>query len=215
MRYYSVDINRSVDSVAYCLNMLNNEVDMWDWRISINAGGIDYGVYFNFDIEKKELEICNQPFYGMETTDLDEVIEAINEYYEELNGKLGEVLLTPTKIYVKPVLQLLESVDVHAICHITGGGFDENIPRVLTDEQGITVNEKAWEKPPIFAFLEKVGKVPHREMFNVFNMGIGMVAVVDAADAQQTIDILNQNGEKAFVIGEVTNKPGVNIITNE
>lgn len=139
----------------------------------------------------------------------------LNEYYEELNGKLGEVLLTPTKIYVKPVLQLLESVDVHAICHITGGGFDENIPRVLTEEQGITVDEKAWEKPPIFAFLEKVGKVPHREMFNVFNMGIGMVAVVDAADAQQTIDILNQNGEKAFVIGEVTNKPGVNIITNE
>ena len=80
---YSVDINRSVDSVAYCLNMLNNEVDMWDWRISINAGGIDYGVYFNFDLEKKELEICNQPFYKTETTDLDEVIEAITEYYED------------------------------------------------------------------------------------------------------------------------------------
>ena len=80
---YSVDINRSVDSVAYCLNMLNNEIDMWDWRISINAGGIDYGVYFNFDIEDKELEISNQPFYGMETTDLYEVIEAINEYYED------------------------------------------------------------------------------------------------------------------------------------
>ena len=80
---YSVDINRSVDSVAYCLNRLNNEVDMWDWRISINAGGIDYGVYFNFDLEDKELEISNQPFYGMETTDLDEVIEAINEYYED------------------------------------------------------------------------------------------------------------------------------------
>ena len=80
---YSVDINRSVDSVAYCLNKLNNEADMWDWRISINAGGIDYGVYFNFDLEDKELEISNQPFYGMETTDLEEVIEAINEYYED------------------------------------------------------------------------------------------------------------------------------------
>ena len=80
---YSVDIDRSVDSVAYCLNRLNNEVDMWDWRISINAGGIDYGVYFNFDLEDKELEISNQPFYGAEETGLEEVIEAINEYYED------------------------------------------------------------------------------------------------------------------------------------
>lgn len=83
MRYYSVDINRSVDSVAYCLNRLNNEVDMWDWRISINAGGIEYGIYLNFDLEDKELEISNQPFYGIETTDLDEVIDAINENEEE------------------------------------------------------------------------------------------------------------------------------------
>lgn len=83
---YSVDINRSVDSVAYCLNKLNNEVDMWDWRISINAGGIDYGVYFNFDLEKKELEICNQPFYKMETTDLDTVIDAIHRCEEEEKG---------------------------------------------------------------------------------------------------------------------------------
>jgi hypothetical protein len=80
---YSVDINRSVDSVAYCLNMLNSEVDMWDWRISINAGGIDYGVYFNFDLEDKELEISNQPYYGVETSYLEDVIDAINEYYED------------------------------------------------------------------------------------------------------------------------------------
>lgn len=80
---YSVDINRSVDSVAYCLNMLNSEVDMWDWRISINAGGIDYGIYFNFDLEDKELEISNQPFYKTETVDLEDVIDAINEYYED------------------------------------------------------------------------------------------------------------------------------------
>ena len=80
---YSVEINRSVDSVAYCLNMLNSEVDMWDWRISINAGGIDYGVYFNFDLEDKELEISNQPYYGVETSYLEDVIDAINEYYED------------------------------------------------------------------------------------------------------------------------------------
>lgn len=83
MRYYSVDINRSMDSVAYCLNKLNNEVDMWDWRISINAGGIDYGVYLNFDLEDKELEISNQPYYRVATSYLEDVIEAINEYYED------------------------------------------------------------------------------------------------------------------------------------
>ena len=80
---YSVDINRSVDSVAYSLSRLNNEVDMWDWRISINAGGIDYGVYLNFDFEDKELEISNQPFYGAEETGLDEIIDAINGYEDE------------------------------------------------------------------------------------------------------------------------------------
>lgn len=78
---YSVDINRSVDSVAYCLKKLIEEVDMWDWDIRINAGGIDYGIYFNFDLEDKELEISNQPFYGAETVYLEEVIDAINEYY--------------------------------------------------------------------------------------------------------------------------------------
>ena len=80
---YSVDINRSLDSVAYCLNRLNNEVDMWNWRISINAGGIDYGVYLNFDLEDKELEISNQPSYGAEETGLYEIIEAINNEYED------------------------------------------------------------------------------------------------------------------------------------
>lgn len=80
---YSVEINRSVDSVVYCLNMLNNEVVLWDWTISINAGGIDYGVYFNFDLEDKELEISNQPFYGVETSYLEDIIDAINEYYED------------------------------------------------------------------------------------------------------------------------------------
>lgn len=79
---YSVDINRSVDSVAYCLKKLNNEVDMWEWDIRINAGGIDYGIYFNFDLEDKELEISNQPYYGVETSYLEDVIDAINEEYE-------------------------------------------------------------------------------------------------------------------------------------
>jgi phosphoribosylformylglycinamidine cyclo-ligase len=127
------------------------------------------------------------------------------KYFDELEGKLGEVLLTPTKIYVKPVLQLLQSIDVHAICHITGGGFDENIPRVLKENQGVEIIESSWKKPPIFNFIEKWGNVPHREMFNIFNMGIGMILIVKPKDAIVTMEILKNCGENAFEIGKVTN----------
>jgi phosphoribosylformylglycinamidine cyclo-ligase len=139
----------------------------------------------------------------------------LNQFYPELNGKLGDVLLTPTKIYIKPVLDILNQIDVHAICHITGGGFDENIPRVLTENQGIEVDEKSWEKPPIFDFLEKYGKVDHREMFNIYNMGIGMVLVIKEEDQEQVIQMLHKHNEKGFVIGKVTDQPGVNILLNE
>jgi len=128
------------------------------------------------------------------------------QHFDELNGKLGEILLAPTKIYVKPVLEVLKIVDVHAICHITGGGFDENIPRVLKENQGVEIVEKSWEKLPIFNFLEKWGNVPHREMFNIFNMGIGMILIVKPEDATTTLETLNHCGEKAFEIGKVVEK---------
>ena len=96
---------------------------------------------------------------------------------------------------------------MHGICHITGGGFDENIPRFLQEGQGLEIREGTWEIPVIFQLLEKWGGVPHREMFNIFNMGIGMVLVLDPSEAQQAIDILAAHGEKAYVIGKVTNKP--------
>ncbi|MCQ2117446.1 MAG: phosphoribosylformylglycinamidine cyclo-ligase [Bacteroidales bacterium] len=126
--------------------------------------------------------------------------------------KLGEVLLTPTRIYVKQMLEVIRNVDVHGICHITGGGFDENIPRVLHEGQGLEIKEGSWEILPVFKMLEKWGGVPHREMFNIFNMGIGMVAVVDQQDAAKVISILENCGEKASVIGKVTDVSGVNII---
>ena len=135
----------------------------------------------------------------------------LNKQYEGLPDTLGNVLLTPTRIYVKPVLQVLEQVDIHAICHITGGGFDENIPRVLQPGQGIFVQEGSWEMPPIFPFLEKYGKVDHREMFNIFNMGVGMVLVVHPDDADKTISLFQSLGEKASGIGRVTDKEGVEI----
>lgn len=136
-----------------------------------------------------------------------------HENVEEFGGKtLGEVLLTPTRIYVKQVLDVIRNCDVHGICHVTGGGFDENLPRVLREGQGVEVKEGSWEILPVFQVLEKWGGVPHREMFNIYNMGIGMVVVLDESEAQKAIDILASHGDKATVIGRVTETPGVSII---
>ena len=126
--------------------------------------------------------------------------------------KLGDMLLTPTKIYVKQVLDVIRNCDVHGISHITGGGFDENIPRVLQKGQGLEIVEGSWDILPVFQMLEKWGGVPHREMFNIFNMGIGMVIVLDASEADKAIEILDSYGEKASIIGKVTDTEGVNII---
>ena len=136
----------------------------------------------------------------------------LHEVYPELGDRpLGEVLLTPTRIYVKQVLEVIRRCDVHGISHITGGGFDENIPRILHDGQGIEIAEGSWEILPVFRFLEKYGKVSHREMFNIFNMGIGMVVALDESEAQQAIDLLTAQGERATIIGRVTDREGVEI----
>ncbi|MFI3332036.1 MAG: phosphoribosylformylglycinamidine cyclo-ligase [Rikenellaceae bacterium] len=127
----------------------------------------------------------------------------------ELGEKpLGEVLLTPTKIYIKPVLAVVKGCDVHGISHITGGGFDENIPRILKDDMGIEIKEGSWEILPVFRFLEREGGVAHREMFNIFNMGVGMVIALDEAEASKAIAILTEAGEKATIIGRITDKAG-------
>lgn len=125
---------------------------------------------------------------------------------------VGEVLLTPTRIYVKQVLDVIRNCDVHGISHITGGGFDENIPRILKENQGIEVKEGSWNILPVFNFLEKYGKIPHREMFNIYNMGIGMVIAMPESEAEKAISILKSHGDVATIIGKVTDKPGVNII---
>ena len=129
----------------------------------------------------------------------------------ETDSPLGLVALTPTRIYVKQVLDVIRNCDVHGVAHITGGGFDENLPRILQEGQGIYVKEGSWEILPIFRFLEKYGKVPHREMFNIFNMGIGMVLALDEKEAEKAIDILAGYGDKASVIGKVTGSSGVEI----
>ena len=133
--------------------------------------------------------------------------------YDELDSSktLGEVLLTPTNIYCKEVKEVIDNVDVHGVAHITGGGFDENIPRILKDDQGIEVKEGSWPILPVFKFLEKYGKVNHREMFNIYNMGIGMILAINEADVERAQSILSSHGRKSYVIGHVTSKPGVEI----
>ena len=133
----------------------------------------------------------------------------LHSYSEELGGVVGEVFLTPTRIYCKQVLDVIKNVDVHGVAHITGGGFDENIPRILNETQGLDIKEGSWPILPVFKFLEKYGKVDHREMFNIYNMGIGMViAVKDEKDAKKAIDILAKHGDKAYIIGSITNNAG-------
>ena len=129
----------------------------------------------------------------------------LNSKYNELSSTqtLGEVLLTPTRIYVRPVLELIRQLDVHGVAHITGGGFDENIPRILREGQGFSIQEGTWDILPVFRCLEEWGNIPHREMFNIFNMGIGMVIALPQEQAAQAVAILNANGEKAQVIGQV------------
>ena len=122
----------------------------------------------------------------------------------ELDGTgLGEILLTPTKIYVKPVLALMKEIDVKGISHITGGGFYENIPRSIPDGLGARIEKSKIRILPIFNLIAEKGGVSERDMFNTYNMGVGMSVVVSSSDAQKALKILKENGEEAYIIGEI------------
>ncbi len=128
----------------------------------------------------------------------------LGEFVPELGGKLGEVLLTPTKIYVKPVLAAIKEADVKGISHITGGGFYENIPRSIPDGLCARIDKSAVKIPAVFKLLQEKGGIPERDMFNTYNMGVGMSLVVSKETAGAALDALRGNGEDAFVIGEIT-----------
>ena len=125
------------------------------------------------------------------------------KYYDELSATLGETLLTPTRIYVKPVLAAIQAADVKAISHITGGGFYENIPRMLKEGMSAKIEKAAVPVRPIFDLIQKVGNIPERDMFNTFNMGVGLCMAVSKETAQNALDALNAAGEEAVVLGEV------------
>ena len=134
--------------------------------------------------------------FDVENTDL-------SKTYPELDGRsLGETLLTPTKIYVKPMLALLDSVDVKSVAHITGGGFYENIPRSLPEGISVRINRSDVRVLPIFDLIAKEGEVPEHDMFNTYNMGVGMTVIVAPEEADKALSVLRKNGEDAYILGE-------------
>jgi len=150
------------------------------------------GIHSNgFSLVRKVFDIDNNP-------------DSLYTSNDSLGGKsIAETLLTPTRIYVKAVLALLEKVDVKGISHITGGGFYENIPRSIPDGLCAKIDKSAVRVLPIFDLIMKTGNIPERDMFNTFNMGVGMSIVVKACDVDNAIEILKANGEDAYVIGEI------------
>ena len=126
-----------------------------------------------------------------------------DRYVEEFGKTLGEELITPTKLYVKPVLELKKDVEIKGIVHITGGGFTENVPRVLPDNVDVIIDKNSYPVLPVFKMMQKLGNIEDEEMYRTFNMGIGMMMVVNAADAEKAVEKLKTLGEKAYIIGKV------------
>jgi phosphoribosylformylglycinamidine cyclo-ligase len=127
----------------------------------------------------------------------------------ELDGPLGEELLKPTKIYVKPVMKAIQQFEIKGMAHITGGGFIENIPRMLPEGLGAEIKTGSWPVLPIFDAIQKYGRLEKNEMFHIFNMGIGLVAAVNAEDAEQAVRFFIEQGENAYSIGKVVKGEGV------
>lgn len=139
--------------------------------------------------------------------------KTVGVYYDELGCTLGEELITPTRIYVKPLLTLMESVRVNAISHITGGGFYENVPRMLNDNTLAVIEKDKCFKKPVFDLIAKTGGIPERDMYNTFNMGTGIILAVDSDKADEAVRILESTGERAAAVGEIRNgEKGVELV---
>ncbi len=136
----------------------------------------------------------------------------LHRFVPELGGELGETLLTPTKIYVKPVLSLMEQVEVHGVSHITGGGFYENIPRCIPKGLGARIRKCDVRVHPLFDLIAKEGNIPERDMYNTFNMGVGMVVILPADQADKAMALLAQNGQDSYVLGEIVPGEGVELL---
>lgn len=133
----------------------------------------------------------------------DNAKETLNTYSEKLGKTIGEELLTPTRIYVKPLLKLIDEVGINTVSHITGGGFIENVPRMLPDGIKAVINKDSWKVLPVFEVMQEKAGISERDMYNTFNMGIGMICAVDSTKADEAMRILADCGEKAYIIGEL------------
>jgi phosphoribosylformylglycinamidine cyclo-ligase len=134
---------------------------------------------------------------------IDKNPDILQKNFTEIGRTLGEELLLPTKIYVKPVLSLFEKIPIRSLCHITGGGFHENIPRAFGENVGAVIHKNAIKIPPVFELIAAQGNVPQRDMFNTYNMGVGMCVITPAENAQEAVSILKSLGENAYIIGEI------------
>lgn len=189
--FYPVD---EYDLAGYCTGVVdktkiidNKAMKPGDVVIALSSSGVHSN---GFSLVRKVFDVENAD---------------IKTPVSELGGKsVGETLLTPTKIYVKPVLALLEKVKVKGISHITGGGFYENIPRSIPDGLGAKIDRSSIRVLPIFDLIAKTGNISEHDMFNTFNMGVGMSITVSAEDAETALKILRDSGEDAYVIGEIT-----------
>lgn len=136
----------------------------------------------------------------------------LHKFYPEFNKTLGEELLTPTKIYVKTLKHLFKNnININGMCHVTGGGFFENVPRMLKKDQGVEIDVKSFPRPKIFDLIQETGNIPEKEMYNVFNMGIGFILAVKAEDVELVLAKLAEINEPAYVIGKVTDSKEVEL----
>ena len=187
--FYPVD---EYDLAGFCVGIVdkkkiinNKTIEIGDKVIGLKSSGVHSN---GFSLVRKVFEVNK---------------ENLNEYVESLGCTVGEALLTPTKIYVKPILKLIEQVKVKGISHITGGGFYENMPRMLREGVALKIDKNSYEVPPIFKLIAERGNIPERDMYNTFNMGIGMAVIVPESEVEKSLEILKQAGEEAYLIGEV------------
>lgn len=187
--FYPVD---EYDLAGFCVGIVdkkkiidNKTIEIGDKVIGLKSSGVHSN---GFSLVRKVFNVSK---------------ENLNEYVESLGCTVGEALLKPTKIYVKPILKLIEQVKVKGISHITGGGFYENMPRMLREGVALKIDKNSYEVPPIFKLIAERGNIPERDMYNTFNMGIGMAVIVPESEVEKSLEILKQAGEEAYLIGEV------------
>lgn len=187
--FYPVD---EYDLAGFCVGIVdkkkiidNKTIEIGDKVIGLKSSGVHSN---GFSLVRKVFNVSK---------------ENLNEYVESLGCTVGEALLKPTKIYVKPILKLIEQVKVKGISHITGGGFYENMPRMLREGVALKIDKNSYEVPPIFKLIAERGNIPERDMYNTFNMGIGMAVIVPESEVEKSLEILKQAGEEASLIGEV------------